>query len=93
MKRLAMIAMTGIMTLALGACGGNDAPPMPDVNTDDAIQMQAPQQAAQPAQDVTPAAPGTESEAVVATPAPAETTVAPTEAPTEGQMMGATAEE
>lgn len=81
MKRLAMIAMTGIITLALGACGGDDVPPMPDANTDESMQIQP----VQPAQGVTPAAAGTESEAVVATPVPA--------AATEAQMMGATAEE
>lgn len=89
MKRLAMIAMTGIFGLALSACGGNDAPPMPEVKADDMMQMQ------QPAQDkAMPAAPGTASEAVTATPAPADNaTATDATAPTDDQMTGATAPE
>ncbi len=75
MKRLGIMAVTGVMAFALGACGGSDAPPMPDANTDDMMQAQM----QQPAQDVTPAAPGA-SEAVTA-------------APSEEQMQAATVQE
>jgi hypothetical protein len=91
MKRLAMIAVTGVMAIALSACGGNDAPPVPDANTDDnMMQTQMPQ----PAEATIPAVPGTESEAVVATPAPADAAApvdatAPTDAQ-DAQMTGET---
>ncbi|MCH9755668.1 MAG: hypothetical protein K0U37_00545 [Gammaproteobacteria bacterium] len=61
MKRLAMIAVTGIMVLALGACGGDDAPPMPDAGGDDMMQPKA--------QEAAPAAP----DAAAAPEAPAAT--------------------
>ncbi|MDX2346488.1 MAG: hypothetical protein QNK11_06440 [Legionella sp.] len=99
MKGLAMMAVTGVIALALAACGGNDAPPMPDVDTNEVIQP-----IQQPAQDTTSAAPETESEAVVAVPAPAApapeaaidvNATEPTDmaVPTDEQITGATAPE
>ncbi len=52
MKRLAMMAVTGVMAFALGACGGDDVPPVPDANTDDMMQTQM----QQPAPEAAPAA-------------------------------------
>jgi hypothetical protein len=51
MKRLAMMAITGVMVFALSACG-DDVPQKPDVQGDDMMQPQA----AQPAAPAAPAA-------------------------------------
>jgi hypothetical protein len=45
MKRLAMMAVTGVMVFALSACG-EDVPQKPDVQGDDMMQPQAAQPAA-----------------------------------------------
>ena len=57
MKRLAMIAATGIMAFMISACGDN-APQKPEVQADD-MQSQVQQPAAAPAEPVVaaPAAP------------------------------------
>jgi len=62
MKRLAMMAVTGIMAFALGACGGDDVPPVPDANTDDMMQtqMQQPAPEAAPVAGAEAAAPSAE---------------------------------
>ena len=80
MKRLAMMAVTGVMVFALGACGGDDVPPVPDANTDDMMQP-APAPAAAP--EAAPAA------APEAAPAAAPEAASPTEE----QMAGAAAQE
>lgn len=49
MKRLAMMAVTGVMVFALSACG-DDAPPMPDTNAEDMQMQQGAAPAAAPAE-------------------------------------------
>lgn len=58
MKRLVMVAVTGLLVCALGACGGDNTPPVPDANKEDAMsaQMQQPEEQAAPAAEE-PAAP------------------------------------
>ncbi len=55
MKRLATMALTGVMVFALSACG-EDAPQKPDVQGDDMMQPQAAQPAAAPDANAAPAA-------------------------------------
>jgi len=60
MKRLAMIAATGMMALMISACGDNAAP-KPEVQADD-MQSQAQEQMVSPAAtDMTSAQPSTEA--------------------------------
>lgn len=59
MKRLAMIAATGIMAFMISACGDN-APQKPEMQTDDMqsqVQQAAPEAAEAPEASEAPAAP------------------------------------
>lgn len=60
MKRLAMMAVTGVMAFVLSGCG-EDAPEPPATNADDMTQMQQPMDhnanPAAPAAPTAPAAP------------------------------------
>lgn len=60
MKRLATIAVTGVMSFMLSACGGDDMPKGPEAKPDEMMQAQpaaAPQENMQPAQPQPTAAP------------------------------------